>query len=126
MKKLDKIYFKIIPFDMAFNEVHTENYDPQKNIEKFWTKYNINESRDLILSLLCTPEDDENKKLRHFDQQQKDDFSLDLFRALIGYYLVHYMKWGLEDIDIPLLPTGTLTEEEVKFSQINYALFGKK
>lgn len=123
---LDRNFIHIMPFDMVFNEVHSEGYDPLENIEKFWHKYDINHSRDHILWLLLGTVGDRTSLKEQLSDEQVSDFSLDLFRALVAYYLVHYAKIDIAEIDVPLLPTKKLTEEELKFRQINYALFGKK
>ena len=119
-------YFKLIPFDQVFNEVHVKGYNPLVNIENFWKKYDINSSRDHIVGMFLGKVEDPDGLMEQPDKRYLEAYSLDLFRALVAYYLSHKHKLSMEDLEIPLLPTKKLTEEEVKFRQNDYALFGKK
>lgn len=119
-------YFKLIPFDQVFNEVHVEGYNPIVNIENFWKKYDINSSRDHIVAMFLGHVDDAEGRMEKPDKRYLEAYSLDLFRALVAYYLVHKYKMSMEDLEIQLLPTKKLTEEEVRLRQSNHALFGKK
>lgn len=119
-------FFKLIPFDQVFNEIHVKGYNPIVNIENFWKKYDINSSRDHIVAMFLGDVDDPEGIMEKPDKRYLEAYSLDLFRALVAYYLAHKYKMSMEELEIPLLPTKKLTEEEVTLRQSNHALFGKK
>ena len=124
--KMNADYFKLIPFDQVFNEVHVPGYNPIVNIENFWKKYDINSSRDHIVAMFLGHVDDPEGMMEQPDKLQLQAYSLDLFRALVAYYLAHKHNFNMGNLDIPFLPTKKLSEEELKFRQFDYALFGKK
>lgn len=125
--KLDENFHYLISFDMVFNTVNMEDYDPLAVIEAFWTKYDINDHRDhivcLFLKAIGKPVGGVVKVL---EDKELNAFSLELMHVLVAYYIVHSHKINLENLQIPILPTRKISEEELRFRQINNILFGTK
>jgi hypothetical protein len=124
---LDKNFHLLVPFDMVFNSVHMNDYDPLAVIEEFWRKYNINDNRDHVVCLLFKALGKPvGGVVAELHNEELNEFSLELMHVLVAYYIVHSHKISLAELDIPILPKGKITEEELKFRQINNLLFGTK
>lgn len=114
-------------FDMVFNSVHMEDYDPIIVIQEFWNKYDMNDNRDHIVCLfLKSIGVSVDAPIKDLEDEELNKFSIELMHVLLAYYIVHSHKISLEDLIIPILPTGRISEEELKFRQINNLLFGTK
>ncbi|TDQ79088.1 hypothetical protein [Sphingobacterium yanglingense] len=126
-KLLEKNFHLILPFEMAFNFPHTEGYDPEKVIEEFWQRYDINDSRDYIVCLYLKALGKEvSDPVKDYSYDELKSYSLELMHLLVAYYLCHIHNVDLSELDVPNLSQGKITEEELKFRQINFALFGNK
>lgn len=112
---------------MVFNYPHTEGYDPEKVIEEFWQRYDINDSRDHIVCLYLKALGKEvSDPVKDYGEDELKSYSLELMHLLVAYYLCHIHEVDLSELDVPNLSQGKITEEELKFRQINFELFGDK
>lgn len=124
---LDKNFHHLIPFEMVFNSVHMDGYDPITVIQEFWNKYYMNDHRDHLVCLyLKSIGVDIDDPVKDLDEKELHKFSIELLHVLLAYYIVHMHKISVDDLEFPKPPTSKITEEELKFRQINNLLFGPK
>ena len=83
---------------MVIYETHRSGYDPVKNVQTFWDKYPLSTIQDYIIALQPDTSDNENLK----DNPQLSEFSVELLRVLIAYFMIHMAQLDLGKVSISL------------------------
>jgi len=83
---------------LVIYETHRSGYDPVKNVQDFWDKYPISTIKDYIVAL--QPDTVDNKKMR--GNPQLSEFSVELLRVLIAYFMIHMTQLDLGKVSISL------------------------
>lgn len=89
-------YAHLVLLDMVIFETHRSGYDPVKNVQNFWDKYPLNTIRDYIIAL--QPDKGDEKK----DSPKLSEFSVELLRVLIAYFMIHMAQLDLGKVSISL------------------------
>ncbi|MGJ1242404.1 hypothetical protein [Sphingobacterium siyangense] len=91
-------YAHLILLDLVIYETHRSGYDPVKNVQDFWDKYPLSTIKDHIVVL--HPDTVDNEKMR--DNPQLSEFSVELLRVLIAYFMIHITQLDLGKVSISL------------------------
>ncbi|KKO89692.1 hypothetical protein AAW12_19005 [Sphingobacterium sp. Ag1] len=91
-------YAHLILLDLVIYETHRSGYDPVKNVQDFWDKYPLSTIQDYIVVLHPDTSDKENLKVN----PQLSEFSVELFRVLIAYFMIHTTQLDLGKVSISL------------------------
>lgn len=83
---------------MVIYETHRSGYDPVKNVQDFWDKYPLIAIQDYIVALQPETSDKENLK----GNSQLSEFSVELLRTLIAYFMIHMTQLDLGKVSISL------------------------
>lgn len=89
-------YAHLVLLDLAIYETHRSGYDPVKNVQDFWDKYPLSTIKDYIVVL--HPDTVDNEKMK--DNPQLSEFSVDLFRVLMAYCMIHTTQLDLGKVSI--------------------------
>ncbi|WP_411971964.1 hypothetical protein ACLCDV_18960 [Sphingobacterium sp. Lzh-3] len=89
-------YAHLILLDLVIYETHRSGYDPVKNVQDFWDKYPLSTIKDYIVVL--HPDKVDNGKMR--DNPQLSEFSVELLRVLIAYFMIHMTQLDLGKVSI--------------------------
>jgi len=89
-------YAHLILLDLVIYETHRSGYDPVKNVQDFWDKYPLSTIKDYIVVL--HPDTVDNEKMK--DNPQLSEFSVDLFRVLMAYCMIHTTQLDLGKVSI--------------------------
>ncbi|OOG17965.1 hypothetical protein BWD42_11750 [Sphingobacterium sp. CZ-UAM] len=89
-------YAHLILLDLVICETHRSGYDPVKNVQDFWDKYLLSAIQDYIVVLHSDTSDKEK------GNQQLTEFSVDLLRILIAYFMIHTTQLDLGKVSISL------------------------
>ena len=92
------IYAHLILLDLVIYETHRSGYDPVKNVQDFWDKYPLSTIQDYIAALQPNIRDNENLK----GNPQLSEFSVELLRVLIAYFMIHTNQLDLGKVSISL------------------------
>lgn len=91
-------YAHLILLDLVIYETHRSGYDPLQNVQDFWDKYPLSTIKDHIVAL--QPDTVDNKKMR--GNPQLSEFSVELLRVLIAYFMIHMTQLDLGKVSISL------------------------
>lgn len=91
-------YAHLVLLDMVIFETHQSGYDPVKNIRDFWDKYPLKEIQDYIVALQPDTIDKGNLN----NNSQLSEFSVELLRVLIAYFMIHTTQLDLGKVSISL------------------------
>ena len=91
-------YAHLILLDLVIYETHRSGYDPVKNVQDFWDKYPLSTIQDYIAALQPNIRDNENLK----GNPQLSEFSVELLRVLIAYFMIHTNQLDLGKVSISL------------------------
>ena len=91
-------YAHLILLDLVIYETHRSGYDPVKNVQDFWDKYPLSTIKDSIVVLHLDTVD--NEKMR--DNPQLSEFSVELLRVPIAYFMIHMTQLDLGKVSISL------------------------
>ena len=91
-------YAHLVLLDMVIFETHQPGYDPVKNVQNFWEKYPLIAIQDYIVALQPDTRDKENLN----GNSQLSEFSVDLLRTLIAYFMIHMTQLDLGKVSISL------------------------
>ncbi len=83
---------------MVIFETHHSGYDPVKNVQNFWEQYPLSAVQDYIVALQPETSDKENLK----GNSQLSEFSVELLRVLIAYFMIHMTQLDLGKVSISL------------------------
>ena len=89
-------YAHLILLDLVIYETHRSGYDPLKNVQDFWDKYPLSTIKDHIVVL--HPDTVDNEKMR--DNPQLSEFSVELLRVLMAYFMIHTIQLDLGKVSI--------------------------
>lgn len=108
-------YAHLVLLDWVIYETHRSGYDPVKNVQDFWDKYPLSVIQDYIVAL--QPKTSDRKK----GHIQMTEFSVDLLRILIAYFMIHTTEMDLGNISISL----EINNEEIETSKSISAFFNR-
>ena len=91
-------YAHLVLLDMVSFETHHSGYDPVKNVQNFWEQYPLSAIQDYIVALQPETSDKENLK----GNSQLSEFSVELLRVLIAYFMIHMTQLDLGKVSISL------------------------
>ncbi|MDR2273209.1 MAG: hypothetical protein LBF27_20025 [Sphingobacterium sp.] len=91
-------YAHLVLLDMVIFETHQPGYDPVKNVQNFWEKYPLIAIQDYIVALQPDTRDKENLN----GNSQLSEFSIELLRTLIAYFMIHMTQLDLGKVSISL------------------------
>ncbi|WP_336829523.1 hypothetical protein [Sphingobacterium multivorum] len=91
-------YAHPVLLDMVIFETHQPGYDPVKNVQNFWEKYPLIAIQDYIVAL--QPDTRDKEKIR--DNPQLSEFSIELLRVLMAYFMIHTTQLDLGKVSISL------------------------
>ncbi|WP_159728002.1 hypothetical protein [Sphingobacterium sp. 18053] len=91
-------YAHLILLDLVIYETHRSGYDPVKNVQDFWDKYPLSTIQDYIVVLHPDTSDKENLKVN----PQLSEFSVELLRVLIAYFMIHMTRLDLGKVSISI------------------------
>ncbi|GAA0886419.1 hypothetical protein GCM10009120_50180 [Sphingobacterium siyangense subsp. cladoniae] len=91
-------YAHLVLLDMVIFETHQPGYDPVKNVQNFWEKYPLIAIQDYIVAL--QPDTRDKEKIR--DNPQLSEFSIELLRVLMAYFMIHTTQLDLGKVSISL------------------------
>lgn len=91
-------YAHLILLDLVIYETHISGYDPVKNVQDFWERYPLRTIQDYLAAL--QPDPAGNKKMR--GNPQLSEFSVELLRVLIAYFMIHMTQLDLGKVSISL------------------------
>jgi len=91
-------YVHLVLLDMVIFETHRSGYDPVKNVQDFWDKYPLKEIQDYIVALQPDTIDKGNLN----SNSQLSEFSVELLRILIAYFMIHMTQLDLVKVSISL------------------------
>lgn len=89
-------YAHLVLLDMVIFETHRSGYDPVKNVQTFWNKYPLSTIRDYIIAL--QPDTGDKEK----NNPKLSEFSVELLRVLIAYFMIHTTQLDLGKVSISL------------------------
>jgi len=89
-------YAHLLLLDMVIFETHQSGYDPVGNVQDFWGKYSLSTIQNYIIALQPNTSDKEkgNPKLT--------EFSVELLRILIAYFMIHMTQLDFDKVSISL------------------------
>ncbi|CAM3542793.1 hypothetical protein [Sphingobacterium prati] len=102
-------YAHLILLDLVIYETHRSGYDPVKNVQDFWDKYSLSTIQAYIVAL--QPETSDKEKMK--DNSQLTEFSVDLLRILIAYFMIHARQMDLGKVSISI----EVNKEEIATSK---------
>ncbi|WP_343321567.1 hypothetical protein [Sphingobacterium multivorum] len=120
MKELLK---KLVAFDLAMYEIHHLEYDPVACIKEFWNRYDMDSCRNHLVELLTIYFDRERGVNPTISTADVQNFSVALFRMLMAYFLVHYKKINLTEVEISFLRSNRFIACELESSKEVYDFF---
>ncbi|MGB3063915.1 hypothetical protein [Sphingobacterium thalpophilum] len=91
-------YANLVLLDLVIYETHRSGYDPVKNVQDFWDKYPLSTIQDYIVAL--QPDTVDNEKVRY--NPQLTEFSVELLRTLIAYFMIHMTQLDLGKVSVSL------------------------
>ncbi|WON92530.1 hypothetical protein [Sphingobacterium sp. UGAL515B_05] len=91
-------YAHLILLDLVIYETHRSGYDPVKNVQDFWDKYPLSTIKDYIVVL--HPNTVDNEKMS--GNPQLSEFSVELLRVLIAYFMIHMTQLDLGKVSISI------------------------
>ncbi len=91
-------YAHLVLLDLAIYETHRSGYDPVKNVQDFWDKYPLSTIKDYIVVL--HPNTVDNEKMS--GNPQLSEFSVELLRVLIAYFMIHMTQLDLGKVSISI------------------------
>lgn len=91
-------YAHLILLDLVIYETHRSGYDPLKNVQDFWAKYPLSTIKDYIVVL--HPDTVDNEKMS--GNPQLSEFSVELLRVLMAYFMIHTTQLDLGKVSISL------------------------
>lgn len=91
-------YAHLILLDLVIYETHRSGYDPVKNVQDFWDKYPLSTIKDYIVVLHPNTVDSEKMS----GNPQLSEFSIELLRVLIAYFMSHTTQLDLGKVSISL------------------------
>ncbi|WP_343570295.1 hypothetical protein [Sphingobacterium sp.] len=89
-------YAHLILLDLVIYETHRSGYDPVKNVQDFWDRYPLKEIQDYIVG--SQPDTVDNEKMSV--NSQLSEFSIELLRVLIAYFMIHMTQLDLGKVSI--------------------------
>ncbi|WP_336834471.1 hypothetical protein [Sphingobacterium siyangense] len=89
-------YAHLILLDLVIYETHRSGYDPVENVQTFWDKYPLSTIQDYIIAL--QPDMGDKEK----DNPKLSEFSVELLRVLIAYFMIHTTQLDLGKVSISL------------------------
>ena len=113
---MKELFKKLVAFDMAMYEIHHLEYDPVVCIKDFWTRYDMDSCRNHIVELMTI----------YFDRERGVNptiFSIALFRMIMAYFLIHYKKINLSELEISFLRSNRFIACELESSKEIYDFF---
>ncbi|PUV22545.1 hypothetical protein [Sphingobacterium athyrii] len=120
---MNKLFKKLVAFDMAMYEIHHLDYDPVACIKEFWSCYDMDSCRNYIVELLTIYLDRERKVNPAISTAEVQHFTIALFRMLMAYFIVHYQGINLSGIEISFLRSNRFIACELENSKDIYDLF---
>ncbi|WP_286862861.1 MULTISPECIES: hypothetical protein [Sphingobacterium] len=108
-------YAHLVLLDMVIFETHQSGYDPVKNVQDFWEQYPLIAIQDYIVAL--QPKIDDKEK----DNPKLSEFSVELLRTLIAYFMIHTHQMDLGKVSISL----EINNEEIETSKSISAFFNR-
>ncbi len=120
MKELLK---KLVAFDLAMYEIHHLEYDPVACIKDFWNCYDMDSCRNHLVELLTIYFDKERGINRTISTADVQNFSVALFRMVMAYFLIHYKKINLTEVEISFLRSNRFIACELESSKEVYDFF---
>lgn len=89
-------YAHLVLLDMVIFETHQSGYDPVKNVQTFWDKYPLSTIQNHIVAL--QPDTGDKEK----NNPKLSEFSVELLRTLIAYFMIHMTQLDLGKVSISL------------------------
>ena len=100
-------YAHLVLLDMVIFETHQSGYDPVKNVQNFWEQYPLIAIQDHIVALQPDTVDKEK------DNPQLSEFSIELLRTLIAYFMIHARQMDVGKVSISI----EVNKEEIATSK---------
>lgn len=91
-------YAHLVLLDLLIYETHRSGYDPVKNVQNFWEQYPSSVFKDYIIALQPHANDKENLK----GNSKLSEFSDELLRVLIAYFMIHMTPLDLDKVFISI------------------------
>ncbi|WP_343561558.1 hypothetical protein [Sphingobacterium sp.] len=89
-------YVHLVLLDIVIFETHQSGYDPVKNVQNFWERYPLIAIHDYIVAL--QPDIGDREK----DNPKLSEFSIELLRVLIAYFMIRMTQLDLGKVSISL------------------------
>jgi len=122
-KKMKELLKKLVAFDMAMYEIHHLEYDPVACIRDFWNRYDMDSCRNYLVELLTIYFDRERGFNPTISTADVQNFSVALFRMVMAYFLIHYKKINLSEVEISFLRSNRFIACELESSKEIYDFF---
>ena len=111
-----------LALELAFYEIYDHGYDPVRTIKKFWSSHSIHECHENIEAVFDFIK---NNKVGVANLIKEKEFFFSLVRLLIAYFLVHYRKIKLDDVQFSFVESLETIESELNTKKKIHDFFNR-
>ncbi|MDR2269527.1 MAG: hypothetical protein LBF27_01365 [Sphingobacterium sp.] len=122
---MEKYFTKLIALDLTFYRGNQTGYNPIREIEDFWEKYDLKNCLDYGAALIDGQMNGIGNRRLAFETDGVEEFLINLVQVLTSYYIAHDQQVDLRVVDLSTMSSSMSSASELKLAKEIYEFFNR-